>query len=145
MWAKYSSLQENSKVFLLIITDSPTPINCMATLNGVRSQNISWDSSFIEGAIILLVNNLNITSSTTQPVALVGETCYIFRADNLRSCDAYRFRVMGRNDARNGSFVNIIMSLFSLPDMSAVEDSLKQSLIKTAGRVTLRVTFQVRA
>ena len=55
---------------------------------------------------------------------------YIFTDNNItRPCDVYSFQVTARNDVEIGDSSEIITgSLPSLPDMSAVEDSLQHSL-----------------
>ena len=63
-----------------------------------------------------------------------------------RPCDVYSFQVTARNDAGIGNQSEIITgSLPSLPDISAVEDSLQHSLAKANGSVTLRVQFNVNS
>ena len=72
---------------------------------------------------------------------------YIFTDnDRARPCDVYSFQVTARNDAGIGNPSEIITgSLPSLPDISAVEDSLQHSLAKANGSVTLRVQFNVNS
>ena len=63
-----------------------------------------------------------------------------------RPCDVYSFQVTARNDVGIGNPSEIIIgSLPSLPDISAVEDSLQHSLAKANGSVTLRVQFNVNS
>ena len=72
---------------------------------------------------------------------------YIFTDNNrARPCDVYNFHVTARNDAGIGNSSEIVTgSLPSLPDISAVEDSLQHSLAKANGSVTLRVQFNVNS
>ena len=124
------------------------PADLAATKNGVGSLNISWSLVTIEGvAVNFTVTVMNLNDSSTGPMEVSGiqDQHYIFTIEDSTSCDVYSFQVTAVNDAGTGTPSEIITRrLPSLPDISPVQDSLQHSLVRTASRVTLSVTFNVR-
>ena len=89
----------------------------------------------------------NLNDSSSEPIVVTGiqEQNYIFTARSSTSCDVYSFQVSAMNaaGASNPSQV-ITRSLPSLPDISAVEESLSHSLMVTGEGIQLTARFQVR-
>ena len=126
------------------------PTDVMLTPITVNSLRVSWSSPPIPPGVTLYFNLtiFNLNSSSSEPVLMrtdIQTQHYIFTDGNrARPCDVYSFQVTARNDAGMGNPSEIITgSLPSLPDMSAVEDSLQHSLAKADGSVTMRVQFNV--
>ena len=124
-----------------------TPADLAATENGVGSLNISWSLVTIEGVAVnftVTVTNLNDSSTGPMEVSGIQDQYYIFTLEDSTSCDVYSFQVTAVNGAGTGTPSEIITrSLPSLPDISPVEDSLQNYLVRTASGVTLSVTCNV--
>ena len=88
------------------------------------------------------LNVTNLNASNTEPLTERGiRNLYYIFTDNSPNCDVYRFQVSALNEAGVTNSNEIITrSLPSLPDISAVEDSLQHSLAKAD---TLIVQFNV--
>lgn len=125
-----------------------TPTNLTAIENGVGSLRISWLFSCVEGVefeYILTATNINI-SNARPIVQVLQEQHYIFTLENSL-CDVYAFQVRALNATWSSNLSEILTrSLPSLPDVSAIEATLEQSLIKIAviKSVTLILMFQAR-
>ena len=139
-------------LYSFIFTGPPSPLNVMLTPLTVNFIRISWSSPPTPPGVTLYFNLtiFNLNSSSSEPVLMrtdIQTQHFIFTDDNrARSCDVYSFQVTARNDAGIGNPSEIITgSLPSLPDISAVEDSLQHSLAKANGSVTLRVQFNVNS
>ena len=125
------------------------PTDVMLTPLTVNSLRVSWSSPPTPPGVILYFNltifNLNI--STVLMRTDIETKHYIITDNNrARPCDVYSFQITARNDAGIGnSSERITGSLPSLPDISAVEDSLQHFLVKDVelNVANLTVSFDV--
>lgn len=131
----------NYGVHALNIGSPSAPTGLVATENGLGSLNITWS---LDGVAVLFT--LTATNPNASPIVVSGipDQYYIFTVENVTSCDIYSFQVIAVNDAGSSDTSEIITrSLPSIPEISAVENSLSHSLAKTADGITLTVTFEV--
>ena len=129
------------------------PTDVMLTPLTVNSVRVSWSSPPTPPGVTLYFNLtiFNINSSSSEPVLMrtdIQTLHYVFTDDmsQSRPCDVYSFQVTARNDVGIDNSSEIITgSLPSLPDISAVEDSLQHFLVKDAelNVANLTVSFDV--
>ena len=120
-----------------------SPVNLLVMENGIGSLNISWSHATIEGvAEEFTLAAINLNDSNADPIVVTGieDLHWTLTIQDSTSCDVYSFRVTATNAAGSSSSSDAVTSSFlALPDISAVEDSLRKT-----DDVTLNVTLTVR-
>ena len=119
------------------------PENLTATPNGVGSLQISWSLNNADNvAVGFVVTATNVTETIVMRTSQLNSV--IPFSDNT-SCNNYSIQVVANNSAGQGPPSDVIIrSVPSLPEISAVEESLLYTLRRTSSGVTLDVLLNVR-
>ena len=120
-----------------------TPVNISLHPFSAEAVNVSWQfpptNRNIPTSFKLTVMQLSITQ-----VQQAQETFHVFLPTGS-PCEEFRFQVTARNGAGvSEPSETVAAHLPLLPDMSTVESTLQQSVVKSEGEVRALITHQVR-
>jgi len=111
-----------------------------ATGTGPGTLNISW--SFTTPNERIPVNFTLVVNGFIE--SGIEEKYYIFTAESNTSCDIYNFQVQAVNPAGMSDPSEIqSTNVSSLPNISALEDSLRHYLTQGSNGIMLTIAFQV--
>ena len=121
------------------------PKNLTATANGLGSLQISWSLDNADNVSVDYV--VTATDVATPSETIIKGTSQlnsvISFSDNI-SCNNYSIQVVANNSAGQGPPSDVIIrSVPSLPEISAVEESLQHTLRRTSNGITLDVILKV--
>ena len=122
------------------------PENLTATANGLGSLQISWSLNNADNVSVdFVLTATNVADSSETIVMRMSQLNSVIPFSDTTSCNTYSIQVVANNSAGQGPPSDIIIrSVPSLPEISAVEESLQHTLRRTSSGVTLDVTFDVR-
>ena len=122
------------------------PENLTATANGLGSLQISWSLDNVNSVPVdFVVNTTNVADSSERIVMRTSQLNTMVTFSDSTSCSNYSIQVVANNSAGQGPPSDaIIRSVPSLPKISAVEESLQDTLRRTSSGITLDVTLNVR-
>ena len=123
------------------------PENLTTTANGLGSLQISW--SLVDNAdnvsVDFVVTATNVANSSETIVMKTSQLNSVISFSDSTSCKNYSIQVVANNSAGQGPPSDVIIrSVPSLPEISAVEESLEHTLRRTSSGATLDVTLNVQ-
>ena len=120
------------------------PQNLTATANGLGSLQISWDNAD-NVSVEFVVTATNVANSSETIVTKTFQLNSVISFSDNTSCNNYSIQVVANNSAGQGPPSDVIIrSVPSLPEISAVEESLQHTLRGTSNGITLDVTLNVQ-
>ena len=118
------------------------PENLTATANGLGSLQISWSLDNADNVSVEFV--VTATNVTETIVMRTSQLNSVIPFSDSTSCNNYSIQVVANNSAGQGPPSDVIIrSVPSLPEISAVEESLQHTLRRTSNGITLDVTLDV--
>ena len=95
--------------------------------------------------VAFVVNATNVADSSERIVMRTSQLNSVISFSDSTSCNNYSIQVVANNSAGQGPPSNfIIRSVPSLPEISAVEESLQHTLRRTSSGITLNFILDVR-
>ena len=122
------------------------PENLTATANGLGSLQISWSLDNADNVSVdFVVTATKVADSSERGVVRTSQLNSVIPFSDNTSCNNYSIQVVANNSAGQGPPSDVIIrSVPSLPEISAVEESLQHTLRRTSNGITLDVTLNVR-
>ena len=123
------------------------PDNLTATANGLGSLQISWsldNAHNVPVEFVVTATNINVADPSETIVTRTSQLNSVISFSDTTSCNNYSIQVVANNSAGQGPPSDVIIrSVPSLPEISAVEESLEHTLRRSSSGVTLDVTLDV--